>query len=202
MKNIRKEIRFSSIPDTSSTKKKSGIKYLEWTPESKTVLNSFTRGDQVLQLRFCKKDTSKASYIWHLPLYQQMKTVKMGRPILSSDHQVKLSSAAPKQQSPLKLFTQSEKTYTQYFKLYNTIYFIFNFQIFCSIFFIFVLPWIPEVFSLTSGGSKRVFPERERTSRNQSTLAVVCLNLIPRAFSPEIEEKPWKRSWSQVTFSK
>ena len=68
-----------------------------------------------------------------------MKTVNMGRPILSSGHQVKLSSAAQRQQSPLKLFTQIEKTHTQYFKLYNTIYCIFKFPIFSSIFFSFTL---------------------------------------------------------------
>ena len=130
--------RGSRIPDTSSTEKESGIKYLEWTPESKTVLNSFTWGDQVLN-DFYQTDLLEASYIWRLPLYQQMKTVNMGRPILSSDHQVKLSLSAQKHQSPLKLFTQSEKTYTQYFKLYNTIYCIFKFPILSSIFFSFTL---------------------------------------------------------------
>lgn len=36
------------IPNPSSTEEESGIQFLEWTPESKTVLNSLKCGDQFL----------------------------------------------------------------------------------------------------------------------------------------------------------
>lgn len=121
-----------------------------------------------------------------------MKTVNMGRPILSSDYQIKLSSAAQKQQSPLKLFTQSEKTHTQCFKLYNT---IFKFPVFSSIFFSFTLD--SRGLLAHQRRSKRVFSEGEKTSCNQSTLAVVCLGWFkgsstsfPGLFPQKLEKSP------------
>lgn len=123
-----------------------------------------------------------------------MKTANMGRPILSSDHQIKLSLSAQKQQSPLKLFHKQWKEL--YSVLYNTRFIVYlNFKFL-------------TVFSLVSGldsrgllahqrRSKRVFPEGEKTSRKQSTLAVLCLvwlrvssTSFPGLFPQKLEKSP------------